>query len=720
MGRWPRGFSGRRSKRAQARYLPQLGILEARALLSTITVTSDNDSGSGSLRAALASAVAGDTISFARSAYGTITLSSGPLEVTTNVTIDGPGPNKVTVDGNNTYQDLVVDANVTATISGLTFTGGNAPASYPYGGGGIFNAGTLTVDDCVVSGNSSAENGGGIDNNGSLTVSDTSVSNNTGLYGGGISNNPFANLNVSDSKISNNSVSADDGFGGGINNLATVTITGSVISNNSGQNGGGIFSGYLFGPSSVTITSSVVNANTSPSEGGGMQLQDSGATISDSTFANNVAGSTTAGLGVGGAIAAFGPDSLNITGSTFQGNAAIGSSQYGLSLGGAIYTTNFGLVPSGNLSVTKSAFVGNTVSGWLADGGAVHCDPGTNLTLNATSFNNNLAVGDNTAEGGAVDVDNSFGNEATITNDVFQSNEALISASTPYAGASAQGGALCVFGSTTVTSSTFTANQASGGPVGGLGLGGAIIDFSDSGLDVSISSFAGNSAVGGTGGGWGVGGGLNVFSGTASVSGTSFVANRALGGAAAGAGTQAGFGYGGAIENDGAVELNGCTLSANLAKGGAGTDGAAGGNGFGGGIESLGALTVADSSIAGNLALGGAGGGNGEGGAIYDTPAMFGIQAPLSVADSTITANEAVGGAGGGNGDGGGVYSSATASLTDTFVTFNSAIGGSGGGQGIGGGLYIAGSSMTLVGTTDIVLNFATTASDNIFGPYST
>ena len=167
------------------RCLPQLAALEARALLSTITVTNDDDSGSGSLRAALGSAVAGETIKFAPSAYGTITLSSGPLEVTTSVTIDGPGPNKVTINGNDTYQDLVVDANVTATISGLTITGGQAPASYPYAGGGIYNDGNLTVDDCVITGNS-APCGGGIGNSGSLTVSDCSVSNNTGDNGGGI------------------------------------------------------------------------------------------------------------------------------------------------------------------------------------------------------------------------------------------------------------------------------------------------------------------------------------------------------------------------------------------------------------------------------------------------------------------------------------------------------------------------------------------------------
>ena len=115
------------SRRRSLRCAPQLGALEVRALLSTLTVTNDNDSGTGSLRAALTSAANGDTIDFARSAYGTITLSSGPLEVTANVNIDGPGANKVTVSGNDTFQDLLIDANVTATISKLTITDGTTP-----------------------------------------------------------------------------------------------------------------------------------------------------------------------------------------------------------------------------------------------------------------------------------------------------------------------------------------------------------------------------------------------------------------------------------------------------------------------------------------------------------------------------------------------------------------------------------------------------------------
>ena len=98
---------GRARRRLARQFAPRLVPLEVRALLSTITVTNDNDSGSGSLRAAIADVSSGDTIDFARSAYGTITLTSGPLEAPNiNLTIQGPGANKLTISGNNAYTVL--------------------------------------------------------------------------------------------------------------------------------------------------------------------------------------------------------------------------------------------------------------------------------------------------------------------------------------------------------------------------------------------------------------------------------------------------------------------------------------------------------------------------------------------------------------------------------------------------------------------------------------
>jgi hypothetical protein len=432
--------SGPSSRRRAWRVAPRLLPLELRVLLSTITVTNDNDNGSGSLRGALAAAVAGDTIKFAPSAYGTITLSSAPLEVTSSVTIMGPGAKDVTINGNNTFQDLLVDANVTARVSGLTITGGKGPATYPYGGG-IFNNGTLTVANCVITNNSAGEYGagGGIDNNGSLTVTNSIVSNNTADFGAGISNNSTGILEITGSTISNNTVGTY-GEGGGLSNLGMATITSSVVSNNSaGGGGGGITdSSFSAGGGTLAIKNSVVSNNSAPGGGGGLEAGSfCTVTIINSTIANNSAGGSDLQFGLGGGINAFGSVSLNISGSVFADNTAV-SSDFGDVDGGAIFMTNFGLVPSATLNVSNSSFLGNSVVGFQAFGGAIHVDPGVNVAVTGTSFSGNTATGDLEAQGGAVDLVTSFGNQATVIGSTFQGNGAIVPATSPFAGGSAK------------------------------------------------------------------------------------------------------------------------------------------------------------------------------------------------------------------------------------------------------------------------------------------
>ena len=128
-------------RRSRSRFVPGLLGLEARALLSTLFVTNDNDSGTGSLRYELGAASAGDTIKFAPKADGTITLTSGPLVVATSVDIQGPGADRVTVSGGGTSEVFDVEGGVTATISGLTVADGSDTVANTSGAGGIFNQG---------------------------------------------------------------------------------------------------------------------------------------------------------------------------------------------------------------------------------------------------------------------------------------------------------------------------------------------------------------------------------------------------------------------------------------------------------------------------------------------------------------------------------------------------------------------------------------------------
>ena len=95
-------------------------------------VTNTNDSGAGSLRACIAAATSGSTITFSSSLAGqTITLTSGHLVIGTNLTIQGLGANQLTISGGNAARvfDIATGSNaVSVTIENLTIANGNAGA----------------------------------------------------------------------------------------------------------------------------------------------------------------------------------------------------------------------------------------------------------------------------------------------------------------------------------------------------------------------------------------------------------------------------------------------------------------------------------------------------------------------------------------------------------------------------------------------------------------
>src|ERR1043166_6555274 len=259
-----------------------LALLSAGQVTAQFTVTSTADSGPGTLRAALASAANGDTID-ATGVSGIILLTSGELLVTNNVTILGPGPANLAVNGNASYRGFNISGSV-VTIAGLTITNGKAAGGgFPANsGGGIFTGpGTLTVSNCALSANS-AQFGGGIFNDGTSSGKATlllSASTLTGNWasetGGGIYNNGNsgnAALTVSASTFISNSAS---GFGGGIYNdgytgSAMLTVSVSTLSANlAGGDGGAIYNnGKSSGTGTVQIATSTLSGNLATSDGG--------------------------------------------------------------------------------------------------------------------------------------------------------------------------------------------------------------------------------------------------------------------------------------------------------------------------------------------------------------------------------------------------------------------------------------------------------------------
>jgi hypothetical protein len=263
-----------------------------RVLANTFTVTNLDDSGEGSLRQAIldANTNAGpDDINFQDELTGTITLTTGELLITDDLTINGPGIRHITVSGNHASRVFEIESGVTATISGLTIADGKVTNPID-GGAGIKNrGGVLTITNIMLLGNvagptgsgvgggilngvnstlvitnstlsrNSADAGGGIHNNASLAINNCAFQGNSATFnGGGILNNG-GSLSISNSTLSSNSASS---LGGGIVNWANgaANISFATLFGNSASNGGGIFNDYS---DTLNIKNSIVAASTS-------------------------------------------------------------------------------------------------------------------------------------------------------------------------------------------------------------------------------------------------------------------------------------------------------------------------------------------------------------------------------------------------------------------------------------------------------------------------
>ena len=167
-----------------------------------------NDSGSGSLRQAILDASSGDTINFAPSVT-TVTLTSGELVIDKNLTITGPGANRLTVQVDrsrhscSSFQHQLEYGNC-FYLRDHDLKWRNA--EHGPGGGGILSAGVLTLTDCTISDNFVGDQFGG-------------------HWEGGVMNDNGTMI-ITGCTISNNSEGEGEGGGGVLNENGTMTITG--------------------------------------------------------------------------------------------------------------------------------------------------------------------------------------------------------------------------------------------------------------------------------------------------------------------------------------------------------------------------------------------------------------------------------------------------------------------------------------------------------------
>lgn len=256
-----------------------------------------------------------DTINVAPALAGdTIVLENGQLMIATgsDVSINGNG---ITVDANQSSGAIYADG-VTLAIDDMTITGGLSFGvgggirasgsnldlssvlvrnnSADFSGGGIFlSSSNMELSDSAVSGSYAAFGSGGgiyIGNSSSVTIINSTISGNASMEGGGIDASFSSSLTLLNSSVSGNSAISS---GGGIrvSEYSSVTAENSVVSGNIAERGGGVFA-TTFYANSINDNSDLtfVNSTISNNGGGGVAVNNAGASLSSSTLSSNYDG----------------------------------------------------------------------------------------------------------------------------------------------------------------------------------------------------------------------------------------------------------------------------------------------------------------------------------------------------------------------------------------------------------------------------------------------
>ena len=264
-----------------------------------------------------------------------------------NVTVQGSEARTTIVDGGRTNSVFVLGYQspnpTTVNLSNLTIQNG---------GVGIFNSGTLTLTNSIVTNNSA----GGIGNTGTTTISNTTIVSNTAMseFGGG--------------------------SGAGVANTGTLTIDHSeIISNTVFGNGAGLYSTS----GSLLLTNSSVRGNTSSGDGGGMFISgqiDRHIAISNTTISGNGA------IGGGGLYlqtTSGSPYEMTMTNVTISGNSAVEGAGIlkGRNPSNAYFT----------LTIVNATIANNTITTGNSAGGITNSCCGTTFIQNTILSNNSNA-----------------------------------------------------------------------------------------------------------------------------------------------------------------------------------------------------------------------------------------------------------------------------------------------------------------------------------------
>lgn len=314
---------------------------------------------------ALGKAASGDTITVNPGTYNEC------LTLSINVTLSGAGASSTAIDGTGcggTGTVVTVNGGASVSLSGVTIQHGTST-----NGGGINNsAGTLTLNNVVVTSNTATATGAGLATGAGTvtTISNSSITGDTidsstarTVNGGGIYNQ--GTLTLDRSTVANNLVKTElsahnvaslgaSATGGGIDNTGTLNVTSSSIINNSAAYPDAAAPGAC------------------PGGGGSLPAGDCFGAAAGGGIANEVAGTAA------------------LTNSTVSGNGVTTSDGNGL--GGGIWNAG------GTLGLTNTTISANNVSVFVGPAGAASFayggglavgNPATPVSLQGTILANN-------------------------------------------------------------------------------------------------------------------------------------------------------------------------------------------------------------------------------------------------------------------------------------------------------------------------------------------
>lgn len=348
------------------------GIFNEEDLTLNDCIISNNLAGSG---AGLFSRLGSATVTNTSFSANVASTSGGAIQNEASMSLSDS-----TISGNSaSFSGAGIYNNGTLFIHSTQVTSNTASSSGSplLRGGGIFNSqyGALDMRFSQVTGNR-AGNGGGLFNAGELTVRHSALSANFGYNGGGIQiRDGIATL--TDTQISDHT---EGGRGGGIHLFeGQLHIVGSTLSGNSVLNDGGA---VYHDRGTLKINRTTFQHNTAR-VGGGISTRGSGsfgpalADINYSTFANNTATYR------GGGLYASNNDRLTIRNSTFSGNQAV-------EIGGGME-----LLGGGTSTLTNTTITGNSAGiygGGLANGLLTITDLVNTIIANSVDGGDCIAV----------------------------------------------------------------------------------------------------------------------------------------------------------------------------------------------------------------------------------------------------------------------------------------------------------------------------------------